>query len=45
MMQIMDSGRIIVNICPDCKRAKKVQLTVSKKGDSWEYYQYFPVES
>jgi hypothetical protein len=46
MLTIYVDNKVIAKICPECQRAKKIQVTlVRDKNDSWKYYQYFPVEA
>jgi RNase P subunit RPR2 len=38
--------KTVAAICPECQRAKKIQLTLKRiSGEAWEYYQLFPVET
>lgn len=36
--------QIVTILCPSCQQAKKIQITLKKNKDNWEYYQFFPVE-
>ncbi|MGD9209731.1 MAG: hypothetical protein PVI90_03095 [Desulfobacteraceae bacterium] len=41
---IYDKQRLIAVICPACQQAKKIQVTLERTNNKWEFSQYFPVE-
>lgn len=46
MIAVKAGNKTIANICLDCQKAKKIQVTLLKdKEGNWTFYQYFPVET
>lgn len=46
MLTINVGNKTVAKICPECQRAKKIQVTLERKENgAWKYYQYFPLEA
>lgn len=44
-LTVTTKGRQVAVICETCQKAKKIQITLQRGGDGWEFFQYFPVEA
>jgi hypothetical protein len=46
MLTVNVDNKTVTKICPECQRAKKIQITLARdKNGTWKYYQYFPIEA
>jgi hypothetical protein len=45
MLTVQDGKRVVAKICPECQKAKKIQITLEKTEKGWKFFQYFPVEA
>ncbi len=39
------SGREVARICESCQKASKIQITLERSDEGFQFYQYFPVEA
>ena len=44
-LTVQKNGRLITVICEDCQQAQKIQITLDRPQQQWQFYQYFPVEA
>jgi hypothetical protein len=39
------NGREVARICESCQKASKIQITLERSMEGFQFYQYFPVEA